>query len=177
VVRKFVRRNGLCIHTKNTIAQNPPREYERLIIEFHKYVINMRKKLCFDIGKLGNMEEVTWRFDVQSNKKMAVKGAKTINIKTSGNEKRCYTVVLVCCADGTKLPNFLIFKRKTLSKNVIPHGIYVHVHSKGWMDGEGMKLWLEKVWSTCPGGLLKKPSLLMCDQLEAHKRINKKACH
>ena len=64
----------------------------------------------------------------------------------------------------------LIFKRKTLPKDVsvIPHGIYVHVHPKGWMDGEGMKLWLEKVWSKRPGGLLKKPSLLVCDQFKAY---------
>ena len=63
----------------------------------------------------------------------------------------------------------LIFKRKTLPKDVsvIPHGIYVHVHSKGWMDGEGLKLWLEKVWSKRPGGL-KKPFLLVCDQFKAH---------
>jgi len=80
-------------------------------------------------------------------------------IKTSGNEQMCYTVVLACCADDTKLPPLLIFKRKTLPKDVIPHRIYVHVHSKGWMDEEGMKLWLEKVWSKCPGGLLQKPSV------------------
>jgi len=30
-----------------------------------------------------------------------------------------------------------------------------------------MKLWLEKVWYKCPGGL-KKPSLLVCDQFKAH---------
>src|SRR5215469_6764611 len=36
------------------------------------------------------------------------------------------------------------------------------------MDGEGMKLWLEKVWSKRPGGLLKKPSLLVCDQFKTH---------
>ena len=45
---------------------------------------------------------------------MDVKGSKTIMIKTSGNEKTCYTVVLACCADGTKLPpsiNFLKEKR------------------------------------------------------------------
>jgi hypothetical protein len=54
-------------------------------------------------------------------------------IKTSGNKKTHYTVVLVYCADGTKLPPLLIFKRKTLPKDVTPHGIYVHVHSKGWM--------------------------------------------
>jgi len=69
-----------------------------------------------------------------------IKGAKTIMIKTSGNEKTHYTVVLVCCADGTKLPPLLIFKRRMLPKDVFPHGIYIHVHSKGWMDGEGMKL-------------------------------------
>ena len=136
---RFMRRNGLCMHTKTTIAQKLPREYERKIIEFHKYVINMRKKLCFETGQLGNMDEVPLMFDVPSNKTVDVKGAKTIMIKTSGNEKMRYTVVLVCSTDGKKLPSLLIFKRKMLPKDVIPHGIYVHVHSKGWMDG-----WMEK---------------------------------
>ena len=31
-----------------------------------------------------------------------------------------------------------------------------------------MKLWLEKVWSKRPDGLLKTPSLLVCDQFKAH---------
>jgi len=107
-------------------------------------------------------------FDVPSNKTVDVKGAKAIMIKTSGNEKMRYTVVLACCADGTKLPLLLIFKRKTLPEDVIPRGIYVHVHSKGWMDGVGMKLLLEKMWSKRPGDLLKKPSLLVCGQFKAH---------
>jgi len=96
----------------------------------------VRKKLCFEIEQLGNMDEVPLTFDVPSNKTVDVKGAKTIMIKTSGNEKTCYTV-LACCADGTKLPPLLIFKRKTLPKDVIPHGIYIHVHVKdGWMEKE-----------------------------------------
>jgi len=107
---RFMRRNGLCMHTKTTTAQKLPRKYERKIIEFHKYVINMRKKLCFEIGQLGNTDEVPLTFDVPSNKTVDVKGAKTIMIKTSGNEKTRYTVVLACCADGTKLPSLLIFK-------------------------------------------------------------------
>jgi len=153
---RFMRRNVLCMRTKTTKAQKLPREYERKIIEFHKYVINMRKKLCFEIGQLGNMDAVPLTFDVPSNKTVDVKGAKTIMIRTSGNEKTSYTVVLACCADGTKLPPLLIFKRKTLPKDVNPRGIYVHVHPKGWMDGEGIKLWYEKVWSKSPCGLLKK---------------------
>ena len=99
----------------------------------------MRKKLCFEIGQLGNMDEVPVMFDVPSNKTVDIKGAKTIMIKTSGNEKYRYTVVLVCCADGTKLPPLLIFKRKTLPKDVIglfyklerafPHPAYILLKS------------------------------------------------
>jgi len=92
----FMRINGLYLRTKTTIAQKLLCEYKRKIIEFHKYVINMRKKLCFEIGQLGNMDEVPLPFDVPSNETVDVKGAKTIMIKTSGNEKTRYTVVLVC---------------------------------------------------------------------------------
>ena len=90
--------------TKTTIVQKLPHEYKRKIIEYHKYVINMRKKLCFEIGQLGNMDEVPLTFDVPSNKTVDVKGAKTVMIKTSGNEKTRYTLVFACCADRTKLP-------------------------------------------------------------------------
>ena len=69
-------------------------------------------------------------FDAPTNITVDVKGAKTIITKTSGNEKTRYTVNLACCADGTKLHPTLIFKRKKLPKDVIPRGIYIHVHSK-----------------------------------------------
>ena len=88
--------------------------FQSALVEFHKYVINMRKKLCFEIGQLKNMDEVSLTFDVPSNKTVDVKGAKTIMIKTSGNEKTRYTVVLACCADGTKLPPLLIFKKNVV---------------------------------------------------------------
>jgi len=45
---------------------------------------------------------------------------------------------------------------------------FMFILKDGWMDGEGMKLWLEKVWSKHPGGLLKKLTLLVCDQFKAH---------
>ena len=124
------------------------------------------------------MDEVPLTFDVPSNKTVDVKGAKKVMIKTSGNEKTRYTVVLACCADGTNLPPLLIFKRKTLPKDVIPHGIYVHVHFKGWMDGERMKLWLEKLWSKRPDGLLKKNFFISVRSIQGKcNRINEKACH
>jgi len=150
----------------------------RKIIEFHKYVINMRKKMCFEIGQFGDMDEVPSTFDVPSNKTVDVMGAKTIMIKTSGNEKTSYTVVLAFCADGTNLPPLLIFKRKTLPKDVIPRAIYVHVHSKGWMDGEGMKLWLEKVWSKVSRWSSYKTIFIRVRSVQdTCNRMNKKVCH
>ena len=63
----------------------------------------------------------------------------------------------------------MIFKRKTLPKEKLPAGVYVHANPKGWMDEERMKLWIEKVWSRRPGGLLKKPALLVWDQFRCHR--------
>ena len=36
------------------------------------------------------------------------------------------------------------------------------------MDADGMKLWIQKVWSSRPGGLLRKKSLLVWDSFRAH---------
>jgi hypothetical protein len=90
-----------------------------------------------------------------------IKGAKLITIKTYGHEKTHYTAILACCADGTKLPLLLIFKQKTMPKDKIPHWMSIHVHSKGWMDKNEMKLLLEVEWA-------KHPALLVCEQFRAH---------
>jgi hypothetical protein len=37
-----------------------------------------------------------------------------------------------------------------------------------WMDENEMKVWLEKVRVKRPGGLLRKPALLVCDQFKSH---------
>ena len=73
-------------------------------------------------------------------------------------------------ADGTKLKPMVIFKRKSIPKDEkMPPGVLVHCHPKGWMDEDGVVLWLQKVWDMRPGALQKKLSLLMWDQFRAHK--------
>ena len=37
-----------------------------------------------------------------------------------------------------------------------------------WLDIDGMKLWIRKVWSSRPGGLLRRRSLLVWDAFRAH---------
>jgi hypothetical protein len=166
---RFMKRHGLSMRTKTKISQKMPQEYEEKILSFHRFIIQHRKKTSVELSQIANMDETPLTFDVPSNRTVAMKGAKTVTIKASGHEKMHYTVVLSCCADGTKLNPMIIFKRKTMPKpSEIPPGVVVHVHDKGWMDEAGMKLWINRVWERRKGALLKKSSLLVLDQFSSH---------
>ncbi|KAJ7345310.1 hypothetical protein JRQ81_001260 [Phrynocephalus forsythii] len=141
--QRFMKRHELRMRTRTRIAQSMPDDYEEKIINFHNFIIKQRKRQNFEIGQIGNMDEVPLTFDVPSN--------KTVEAR-----------------DGNKLPPLVIFKRKTLPKEKIPSGIQVHVHPQGWMDEQGMKLWIRNVWEKRPGALLKKPSLLVLDSFRSH---------
>ena len=40
----------------------------------------------------------------------------------------------------------VIYKQKVIPKVKFPPGIFVHVHENGWIDEEGIALWLKNVW-------------------------------
>ncbi|KAH1187031.1 hypothetical protein KIL84_019780 [Mauremys mutica] len=141
----FMRREGLAMRARTKLAQKMPPVYEDKIQQFHSYVIQLQKKYDFEPSQIANMDEVPLNFDVPSNRTVDVKGIKTVAIKTSGHEKTHYTAVLSCCADGTKLPPMLIFKRKTYPKETIPPGIIVQVHSSIPSHEDIMAIWFAKV--------------------------------
>ena len=96
-----------------------------------------------ELSQITTRDEVP--LDVPSNRTVGVKGAKTVVVKASGPEKTHFTVVLACCAGGTKLLRMIVFKRKTFPKEKIPSGVIVQVHEKEWMSEEGMEIWFNKV--------------------------------
>ncbi|KAG7172720.1 Pogo transposable element-like 11, partial [Homarus americanus] len=104
------------------------------------------------------------------------KGLQSNGGSTTGHEKARFTVVLSCMADATKLKPMIIFKRKTMPKVKFPAGVYVHVHENGWMDEEGVRLWLEHIWSRRAGGLRKECSLLVWDMFRSHLTEPVKRC-
>ena len=56
-------------------------------------------------------------------------------MQTTGYEKYRFTVMLACMSDGTKLPPYIVFKRKTLPKGIkFPSGVIVRAQVKGWMN-------------------------------------------
>lgn len=75
------------------------------------------------------------------------KGSSTISIKTIGNEKNRFTVMLGCTADGGKLSHCVVFKRNTIPKVNFPKGIIILVHPNGWFDQCITTDWLTRVCS------------------------------
>ncbi|KAK9408018.1 hypothetical protein NXF25_006792 [Crotalus adamanteus] len=132
------------MRAQTKLAQKMSPVYEEKIQQFHSYIIQLWKKYHYEESQIENMDEVALNFDVPSNRTVDMNGIKTVAIKRSGHEKTHYTAVLSCCADGTKLPPMLIFKKKTYPKETIPPGIIVQVHEKGWMNEDIMAIWFEK---------------------------------
>ena len=165
---RFMKRRCLVIRQKTKVAQRLPHEFEEKIMSFQRMMIRMRQENEYEMQHIGNMDETPMNFDMPPSRTVHPVGEKTILIKTTGNEKNHFTVVLCCLADGTKLKPMIIFKRKTMPKEDIPPGVLVHVHEKGWMDEQGMLLWIEKVWECRPGHLLRKKACLVYDMFKSH---------
>jgi len=167
--QRFMRRHGLSLCQKTKIAQRCPQDLEEKINSFHTFIINLRKQNNFELSQIGNMDETPMSFDLPANRTIDIKGTRTVQIRTTGHEKTHFTAVLSCMADGTKLKPMVIFKRKRIPKGEkFPLGVVIHCHPKGWMNEEGIILWLNKVWNTRPGALLKKKLLLVWDPFRSH---------
>lgn len=165
----FFRRHLLSIRRRTHIAQKLPEDYEEKLVEFQKFVIKMRKQNDYELSQIGNAGQTPLTFDIPYDTSIDVKGTKSVNIKTTGNEKNRFTVMLSVTADGAKLPPYIIFKRKTLPKEQFPKGVIVRVQEKGWMDDNLVLDWVENVWCKRPGGLIKKRSLLVLDAFRCHR--------
>lgn len=166
--KKFMQRFGLSLRRRTTIAQKLPSDYTDKLIEYQKYVINLRKEHKYVFGAIGNADETPVFFDMPSNTTVNIKGAKTISLRTTGAEKQRVTVMLCVLADGTKLPPFVILKRKLLPKENLPAGLFVRTQEKGWMTANLMIDWIRSVWNRRPGALSQQRSLLILDAFKGH---------
>ena len=95
-------RHGVCIRQRTHIAWKLPIDVEDMVMNFHKFMIDLRKSQQFHLIAIGNMDETPMLFGMPGNKTVDVKGASTVSIKTSEEEKQHFTVILSCLADGTK---------------------------------------------------------------------------
>ena len=131
------------------------------------------RKRIFQCGKLATLTKSQFGLIRLVTTPLRRRGTKEVIIKTSGCEKQSVTVIFVITADWSKLPPFLIFKRKACPKtlkneNLFPDDVLIRNQEKGWMTESLMLEWLRNVWERRPCGLSNPPSILCLDTFRDH---------
>ncbi len=165
---RFMARHGFSIRRRTSVCQKLPPHYEQKLVEYQRYVIQLRRKMDYALSNMGNADETPVYFDMTRSTTIAEKGARDVKILSTGHEKLRVTVMLSVTADGHKLPPFLILKRKTRPKEKFPNDVIVRAQEKGWMTEELMLEWVQLVWNRRPGFSRKAPSMLVLDAFRAH---------
>ncbi|KAF4794406.1 pogo transposable element with KRAB domain-like protein [Turdus rufiventris] len=173
---RFMKRRQLSIRTWTTVSQQCPADYEEKLANFRSYCKSKISEKNIQPDHIINMDEVPLTFDMPLTKTVERTGTATVPVRTTGNEKTSFTVVLSVLSNGQKLPPMVIFKRETLPEETFPAGIIVEVNPKGRMDEEIMKNWLAEVYVQRPDGFFHaSPALLVYDSMRAHKTKSVKA--
>ena len=155
------------VRAVTSVGQQLPHDWEEKVELFKCYV--NEKKQGVELMHIGNFDEVPMSFDLPGNFTVDIKDAENVKITTTGSEKCNFTVALCVTADGSKLPPFVIFKRKTIPKENYPKGIIIQANEKGWMNQDMVKIWINKVWIQRKSSFFKPKSLLVLDSAPSHR--------
>ena len=113
------------------VAQKTETELNDKMQGFLHYVINMRQRKDYELGKIGNMDETPVWIDMPIDYTRDMKGSKTVSMDSTGHEKTRLNVCLGAMADGTKLLPLVLLKGVRPPKD-IPTGIVVKMTPKAW---------------------------------------------
>ena len=164
----FMTRYKLSNRRRTSVAQKLPEDLQLQQQEFLSFVLYHRIQYNYPLTLMGNMDETPLSFNLPNNTTIDNCGANTVSIRTCGHEKSCFTVVLTCLADGTKLPPVIIFKLVNVPRQVFPAGVYVRTNPKGWMNEDEMLWWIENVWNLRSRTSVDPRSLLVLDSFAGH---------
>lgn len=142
-LEKFMKRNGLSLRRRTTIAQkNPSCMIDKLVM----YVIQNRRlqrKFKYPASSIIAMDETAIWSDMLSGTTVDTIGKKDIPLKTTGHEKVRVSVCLTAKADGTRLKPFIVFgggKREcVVLKEEFKSQCVIASSSNAWMN-EGLTL-------------------------------------
>ena len=133
---KFMKRNNLVVRQQTSVGQQLLEGYEDKTNKFRNFVRN--ETLHIMPFNIANFDKIAVPFDI--------KGKEDITISSTGHEKSIFTVVLGVTAVGENLKPLVIFKCKTMPKDIFNDGVVVRVNEKGWMTDKLMADWINECW-------------------------------
>ncbi|KAF4798800.1 hypothetical protein TURU_060639 [Turdus rufiventris] len=100
---RFMKRQQLSIRTRTTVSQRLPADYEEKVAMFRSYCKSKIAENNIQAKHIINMDEVPLTFDMPLTRTVERTGTPTVPVRTTGNEKSSFTVVLGFSSDGQKL--------------------------------------------------------------------------
>ena len=152
-LRRWKKRNNVAILRGTSEAQKIPADYGDKIKEFMELIKSKRREHDYTTYSIGNMDQTMCRFNMAPKATNSLKNERSVRIATTGGSKRGFTVALCGLATGHKKPAYICFKERnaTIPPRVfanlrIPDNIMVTASLNGWMTGDKMKHWVNRVW-------------------------------
>lgn len=172
-LEKFMVRNQLSLRRKTTMAQKDPDDMCKKLATFIAYVSQLRIKYKVEAQDIIAMDETSVWFDMVANTSVDHRGANSISLKSTGNEKSHLTVVLAAKGDCTKLKPYIVFKKAVREVKALQATKRVVIASSvnGWMNDSLTTDWLDKVYTK----LSFKKRLLVWDSYRCHISQNNKS--
>ena len=118
--------------------------------------------------RIYNCDETGLPLNPKGIKVIAKTGSKAVS-SVCGESKSQISVLACTCANGTYIPPFVLFDRKTLNPELttgeIPGTIY-GLSQKGWMNSELFMYWFYQHFLMCVPSV--RPILLLMDGHSSH---------
>uniref|UniRef100_A0A3Q3F4S1 HTH CENPB-type domain-containing protein n=1 Tax=Labrus bergylta TaxID=56723 RepID=A0A3Q3F4S1_9LABR len=89
--RRMMRRNGLALRRRTSLAQHLPLDFGEKLLSFQRFVIKLRKKHSYPLDQIGNADQTPVYFDMPTsvNKKGEKSVLQTPPIWLDGNRACC----------------------------------------------------------------------------------------
>jgi transposase-like protein len=120
-VARFKDRNNLVQRARTQVAQKFPEDAPLIIKNFLKNSQEITKNINKEY--IISFDETPIWFDMLRSSTIDFRGVREVQIKTTGNDKLRFTVVLAFTASGKKLPPAIMFKLKNNPKGNFPKDI------------------------------------------------------
>ena len=115
-IYRFFKRHSLTIRKPTHVGRTINKQAEFTLSSFIREAFELRKFYHFYDDLICNIDETPLIFNLVPNKVVAMKGGKTVIVKTLGKEKVHYTVLLGILSNENKLPPVIVFKGNKNSK-------------------------------------------------------------
>ena len=123
-------RHNYSIRRRTTLAQKLPADFDDRLFEYKRFIINLRKRHAYPLSAIGNADQTPMTFDNPFPTAICPIGTKSVLLRTTGNEKCRFTVMLGAMADGTKFLRESYFQKKHFPLAFT----FVSIQKVGWMS-------------------------------------------